>query len=86
MQAVNGPRAAWGDVEHLLAGIIDSVQVGNYLTTRAHFKGDPAPPKPLRRPGDAPDRAVALGNRSRTRAEMAEILARWRAGKPPAST
>lgn len=85
VQAVNGERARWGDTEHLLAGIIDVLQAGNYLTTRAHFKGNQQPPKPMRRPGDRP--AVdgkRVGNRSRTNAEMAEILARWRAGTNPA--
>lgn len=54
MQAVGGDTVRWGHVEHLLAGLIDAQQVGNYLTAKAHFKGGPKTPKPLPRPGDKP--------------------------------
>lgn len=83
VQAVGGPATQWSATEHLLAGVIDVVQVGNYLTTRAHFKGNPDPPKPVRRPGDRPERSNRLGNRSYTKDQMRKILDRWRKGKDP---
>lgn len=82
IQAVSGERGRWGDTEHLLAGIIDLLRSGNYLTQRAHFKGDPPPPRPFRRPGDPPEPGQRLGDRSFTRAQMRKILDEWRAGKP----
>lgn len=88
IQAIGGPRVRWGEVEHLIAHVIDLLALNNYLTLRAHFKGEPKHPTPFRRPGDpvatrpAGDQPQRFGNRSFNRADMAEILARWRAGKP----
>jgi hypothetical protein len=81
VQAVAGETARWGNTEHLLAGLIDVVQVGNYLTevlaSNRQIRGEPKPPKPIRRPGDNPDIARRPA-RSYTRAEMREILDRRR--------
>ena len=85
VQAVGGDAARWSDSEHLLAGVIDVLQVGNYLTTRAHFKGNPPKPKPIRRPGESttsgpPKRA----KRPYTQAEMKAVLDNW--NEPPVTT
>jgi hypothetical protein len=79
-------RTRWGDVEHLLAGVLDAVQLGNYLTTRAHFQGTPAVPKPILRPGERPAPEVdqqRRGTGNFTREQMAAILAAWRDGRDP---
>lgn len=47
-----GPAPAWGATEHLLASVVDSLSSTNYLLRRAHFKGNPTPPKPVPRPVD----------------------------------
>lgn len=79
MQAVAGDAARWGSTEHLLAALIDATQVGNYLTTRAHFKGKPAPPKPIQRPGSRDADRIG-GGRSYTREQMRSILDNWGEG------
>lgn len=48
-RSVHGEAAAWGPTEHLLATVIDVLQVGNWQ--RAGKKGSPRP-KPITRPGD----------------------------------
>ena len=85
VQAVGGERARWGDVEHLLAGVIDVVQIGNFYTqvlaSNRQFKDAPKPPKPFMRPGDKPARTgKRVGDRSYTQAQMRAILDRWRKG------
>lgn len=75
VQAVAGADARWGDVEHLLAGIFDVLNVHNWQYAAAHApKGKkPKRPKPLPRPGtkSAPSR--------RTRLTPAQIRARLEA-------
>lgn len=81
VQAVGGDTVRWGDSEHLLAGILDVVQIGNFYTqvlaSDRRLKGDPKPPKPLERPGDRKKRAKA----SRTVAQIAGTLEAWREGR-----
>lgn len=64
VQAVSGAAARWGDVEHLLAGIFDAVQLHNWQYAAAHApKGKRPPrPRPLARPGtdSAPSRRTGL--------------------------
>lgn len=48
-RAVHGEAAAWGPTEHLLATVIDVLQIANWQ--RAGKKGGPRP-KPIPRPGD----------------------------------
>ena len=83
VQAVVGDTARWGDTEHLLAGLIDVVQVGNYYTqvlaSNRQFKEAPKPPPVFPRPGDKPDRGKRPG-RTYTREQMREILDRRRQG------
>lgn len=75
VQAVVGTEARWGDTEHLLATLIDSVQVTNYLTGQAHFKSKPTPPKPITRPGDVrlkPRSSYTLAQLDRVRQSWAD--------------
>lgn len=64
VQAAAGPTARWGDVEHLLAGIFDALNVHNwqYATVHAPKGKKPKRPKPLPRPGTqrAPSRRTQL--------------------------
>lgn len=55
MRSKAGPKAQWGDTEHLLAIIGDRLEAANYLFASANAgKGKkPAKPEPLPRPGDA---------------------------------
>lgn len=79
VQAVVGDEVRWGATEHLLASLIDAIQVGNYMTGRAHFKGNPSPPKQIRRPGDRPTDRLG-GRRVYTRDEMRDLLDHWGEG------
>jgi hypothetical protein len=80
MQAAFGEAVAWGNVEHLLAGVVDALQVGNFIAevvaTDRRFKHSPRPPVPLRRPGDpAPQRPATY------RPEQIQgLLDGWRGG------
>lgn len=80
MQAAAGDAARWGSTEYLLATVVDVVQVGNFLTHRAHFKGNISPPKPLSRPGDSLPEGRYGGRRTYTRGEMRKMLDNWGAG------
>jgi hypothetical protein len=56
--------ALWSDVEHLLAGVFDSLQVLQWMYATAHRDPDRLPlphPEPLPRPGEesAPEPAPA---------------------------
>jgi hypothetical protein len=88
VQAVGGERARWSDTEHLLAGIIDAVQIGNFYTqviaSNRQFKDAPKPPQSFPRPGDKPvENGTRIGRgKGLPRAEMRILLDRWRAGKP----
>lgn len=79
MQAVAGDAARWGSQEHLLAALIDSVNVSNYLFARVHFKGNPNRPKPIRRPGEEIVGRLG-GKRTYTREEMRDMLDHWGEG------
>lgn len=48
--AQHGPAVLWGPVEHLLAGIFDATQWGNYQRAR----GRGAKPQKWPRPGEEP--------------------------------
>jgi hypothetical protein len=55
-RALEAPEAiGWGNVEELLAGLIEVVDVGNRLYLKVHKKKGTPDPKPIRvpRPGDA---------------------------------
>lgn len=82
VQAVAGPAARWGDTEHLLAGVIDVVNVGNYYTeimaSNRRLTGTPKPPKPIRRPDDAASvEATRSKKRAYTQEQMREVLDNW---------
>lgn len=69
------PRATgWGNVEELLAALIETVDAGNRLYFRAHTKKGKEQPKPIRvpRPTKAPgeDGAVRKPKRQATSEEM----------------
>lgn len=83
VQAAGGGRLAWGDSEHLLASLIDTMRVGNYLAevqaAGLQFKGHkPKPPTAMARPSDetAPRR-----HRGRPVEELAPLLTAWREGR-----
>lgn len=79
VQADRGQSARWGELEHLVASVIDVLQAGNYLTTRAHFQGKPKPPTPIRRPGDPQGRGH-IGRRKYTPEQMRQKLDHWGEG------
>ncbi len=71
--AVHGERARWGDTDYLLAHVVDALHVGNWQRAKAHFKGSPKPPEPVRRPGHRPAGA-RMGDRRFTPAELRKRL------------
>lgn len=77
----NGSR--WGDVEHLLAVLVDSV---NFLTQVTAYKGSgrkpTGPPPPLPRPGDEPRRDPEADARAR---EYIALMAPGGPGTTPGS-
>lgn len=66
-RSVLGDMARWGEQEHLLAAIFDALTVGNWQRARAHFKGKPKAPEPLRRPGAASKAVKAVRPRDLAR-------------------
>lgn len=66
----------WGDTEHLLAIIADSLAAGNWMTRRRHFKGKPKPPKPLPRPGVKDPHSKTFGKPVAMK-KMRKILDNW---------
>lgn len=82
VQAVAGDTARWGDTEHLLAGVIDSIRVGNFYTAMAasnrRFKDPPSPPCPIPRPGDESARKRNAHGYSQD--QVNDLLAKWRSG------
>lgn len=46
-----GEQMLWGHTEHLLATLIDTAQLGNWLFASAHSKSKVPKPKRLPRPG-----------------------------------
>lgn len=83
VQAVAGARAMWGHSEYLLARLIDEVRTGNHMFERVNFKGRPAPPRPLPRPGDPPSQLVIQGRRY-SREQIRARHRRW--GTNPEAT
>lgn len=54
VRAVAGEAARWGDLEHLVASVIDALQGTNYLlTAQAAGKRKVKVPRPIPRPGQA---------------------------------
>lgn len=53
-RAQHGETSSWGTVEHLLAGIVDRLEIGNWQRANAGVKkpNQTRPPKPMPRPGD----------------------------------
>lgn len=50
---------AWTSTAHLLASVVDAVQVNTWTTVAAHAKRRPKPPTPLPRPTTPTRRRVA---------------------------
>lgn len=84
MQAVAGDAARWGETEHLLAGVIEAIQIGNLYgyvgASNYRFTAKPVPPKPIARPGAKSKRKRTD---SRTQAQVDSVLAAWRDGGLP---
>lgn len=79
MREVGGDAVRWGDMEHLVATVIDVLAQGNWMYASMHSKRQPAQPLPLRRPG-MPDPIVRLGGKKAySPAEMDAIWAEVRA-------
>lgn len=55
--------SAWGLTEHLLAAVVDVLQVANWQREQLHSKSKVKPPKPLPRPG-VQDETVRHGGKS----------------------
>lgn len=81
VRAWAGDQAAWGDTEHLLAGVIDAVQIGNFYTevmaSGRRMKSTPKPPTALLRPGDDTGRKAG----GEPVEQLQARLAMWRAGE-----
>ena len=72
-----GEKARWGDTEHLLATVIDVLQISNWLYTSAHSKNRVPQPQRLPRPGVVEvdnERRIGGGKRYTT-TEMRGLLA-----------
>jgi hypothetical protein len=62
VRALHGDAAEWGLTEHLLAGAVDELAVGNWLfvTANSGERADPPPrPRPVPRPGVEPEPETA---------------------------
>ncbi|MBE1498012.1 hypothetical protein H4696_005112 [Amycolatopsis lexingtonensis] len=58
VRALHGEAAEWGLTEHLLAGAVDELAVGNWLFVAANSAegaDQPDRPRPVPRPGVAPE-------------------------------
>lgn len=70
--AILGPAAQWGDAEYLLAQIVDSLSVSNYLAKVGfRLSGVHRPPEPLDRPAA---RRRRVGNHKMTPAQLRKRL------------
>jgi hypothetical protein len=77
---VAGDQAEWGYVEHLLATVVDVLQIGNWMFASANSKNRVERPKPLTRPGIATEADSSRFGTPTTKAEMRALLSQWRAG------
>lgn len=66
-------EAAWGVTEHLLATVVDALQVANWQRSKDGARGRGAP-KPIPRPTDAP--RPRIGGTNRPPADARRMLAR----------
>lgn len=73
-QATAGDQVQWGYTEHLLATVIDVLQVHNWQFASVHAKGRVEKPKPLQRPGVVPVNQRRFGSGRYTMAEMRVLL------------
>lgn len=73
-RALHGDRVRWGDQEHLLAGILDTVRGGNWQ--RGGGKGQR--PRPVPRPGA--DDGVRQMGKARPLGEVRALLDQWKSG------
>lgn len=74
----------WGDTEHLLAGVFDSLQVLQWMYVTAHRDPDARPlprPEPLPRPGETPPAEPSPASRYAALADVPAVspaeLATW---------
>ncbi|OEV28691.1 hypothetical protein AN220_00670 [Streptomyces nanshensis] len=51
LSAVVNKAAEWETTEHLLAALVDELALSNYMFQLVNFKGTPALPEPINRPG-----------------------------------
>jgi hypothetical protein len=82
-RATYGERARWGDTEHLLADVVDLLQLLWWAQTKDGSKNRNRP-KPLPRPGVTPpkdERTERIGSGSWSLAEMRDKLDRWHGKK-----
>lgn len=80
VQAVAGPVALWGQTEHLLATIVDTIVQLNHNYVQAHSKKTLKPLKLMRRPGVTP--AEDDDKRQFKSAPMSIVeFERWRAAR-----
>lgn len=75
--AVNG---GWTLTDHLMANVIDLLQVNNWQRTKDGQKGN-RPPKPFPRPGVEDSSSKRFGGAKMSLAEAKDWLARRRAGQ-----
>ncbi len=77
MRARIGDAAAWGETEHLLAEVVDSVNFQSYQFAVVHHdpeKPKPSPPARLHRPGTK--RAAKPTGKTMRPGELARMMAR----------
>lgn len=79
VQAIGGDRVRWGDVEHLLASVVDEQRVANWQYASAHSKRKPKRPRFVHRPGmkQVDGNKQRFGSGARPIAEMRQILDNW---------
>lgn len=75
MRELGGDSTRWGELEHLVAMLVDVQAQSNWMYASVHSKQRPEMPPPLRRPGTADPKRIG-GKRSYTSAEVDEIRAR----------
>lgn len=82
-----GPVGQWTQSEHLLAGLVDSMRVQNWMYAAMHrAENTPMPPRPepLRRPGDPTPEELAEQEAEKpkfgTAAEQAQALSKMLTG------
>lgn len=80
VRVVEGERARWGEVEHLLAVVIDVLNGQAWQFAAANSKKKPKRPKPYPRPGVVDPNRRKFGTKRMSLAEARDWMAKKKGG------